>query len=173
MEFPSLISVFIVTSALRSSCSLGSALGRRLAVPVFHSKIQWLSLVRFCVSTSSFELRCRGFEAAVSQGLGVGWGQIHLRWSPLHWQLIEISALGKSRVPYWSTGLSLLSCRCFQEAVYVVVCLNSSVHLILESGLLFWGDPIALWCSSGTHSLFKSLLCLICAVMLVQMTMAL
>lgn len=45
--------------------------------------MQWLSLC----STSSFELKCRGFQALVSQGVGTEWGGGQHRWTPLHWHV--------------------------------------------------------------------------------------
>lgn len=119
--------------------------------------LQWLSFLSLC-STSSFELRYRGFQAVVSQGVGMEWGGGEHRWSPLHWHVPVDSSL-KSLLWEWmrclAEGWSAPPCHgCFQ-AVPPALSLTQSGNL--ESGLLLQGDLIALWHSPGTFKLFKRL----------------
>lgn len=128
------------------------------SAPLTKSVIQQLSLLSLRVSTSSFELRCRGFGAEVSQGLGLGWGGRQLRGSPLHWHTPADGSWrsplrARARYQVEGRGAPPLSCGNFREAVCGVICLIAYMSLNLECGLLFWRDPIALWCSPGTHKL--------------------
>lgn len=124
--------------------------------------IQWLSLLSLC-STSSFELRCRGFQAVISQGVGMEWGEGEYRWSPLHWHVPVDSPL-KSLLWEWVKCLAEgwgapPRHGCFSgngPRCHLPYHLHESGNL--ESGLLLQGDLIALWHSPGTFKLFKRLM---------------
>lgn len=127
---------------------LGSVLERKAVLTsqkvLYSSSAFWVKC-----STSSFELRCREFQAVVSQGVGMEWGGGQYRWSPLHWHVPVDSPL-KSLLWEWerclAEGWGTPPCHgSFQAVAQGATCLITYTSLETLSLVCYSREPSLLY----------------------------